>query len=259
MQIRTFVRLCLFAVAWSAVSGQAMAQEAEISGFEKPLGVVELFTSQGCPSCPPADRFFVELAGKDDVIALAYHVDYWDYLGWHDTLSTKDNTERQYAYMRAFGARSIYTPQAVINGRAHVNGASRRAVDGTMNMMKSSGNGMLVPIRVTREGDGVIIETGAAEPGARLPAKAHLMLAYFEAPQTIEIGRGRNGGREMTYWNAVSSMQTAGMWHGEARRYELPASEVMKKGGCAVLLQSVVGDGLPGPIIGAAFVNRPGH
>jgi hypothetical protein len=72
----------------------------------------------------------------------------------------------------------------------------------------------------------------------------------------VEIGRGRNRGRQMTYWNAVSSIQTAGMWHGKAQRYELPASEVMKKGGCAVLLQSVARDGLPGPIIGAAFVNR---
>lgn len=257
MPVRTFVRLCLFATVLSAVSAQALAQEAKTAGLGKPLGVVELFTSQGCPSCPPADRLLAELAGKDDVIALAYHVDYWDYLGWHDTLSTKDNTERQYAYMRAFGGRSIYTPQAVINGRAHVNGASRRAVDETVNMLKASGNGMLVPIRVRREGDGVIIETGAAEPGAGAPEKAHLMLVYFEAPQAVEIGRGRNGGRRMIYWNAVSSLQTAGMWHGEARRYEFPAREVTKKGGCAVLLQSVVGDGLPGPIIGAALVSRP--
>lgn len=257
MPVRTFVRLCLFAVALSAVSGQVTAQESETSGFAKPVGVVELFTSQGCNSCPPADKFFAELAGRNDVIALAYHVDYWDYLGWHDTLSTKDNTERQYAYMRAFEARSIYTPQAVINGRTHVNGANRNAVQGAMGMLKSSGNGMVVPIRVTREGDGVVIETGEAEAGSDLPDTAHLVLAYFEPPQKVEIGRGRNRGREMTYWNAVSSMQTAGMWHGKALRYELPASEVMKKGGCAVLLQSVAKDGLPGPIIGAAVINSP--
>lgn len=255
MPIGTSLRLSLVALALLLAGGPAVAAGAEPMG-ETPAGVVELFTSQGCNSCPPADRLFTELAGKDDVVALAYHVDYWDYLGWHDTLSSKANTERQYAYMRAFGGRSIYTPQAVINGRAHVNGASRAAVDGTLSMLKSSGNGLLVPIRVMREGDGVIIETGDADPGADLPESAHVVLAYFEPPRTVEIGRGRNRGRQMTYWNAVSSMQTAGMWHGKAQRYELPASEVMKKGGCAVLLQSVTGDGLPGPIIGAAFVNR---
>jgi hypothetical protein len=255
MPIGTSLRLSLVALALSLVCGQAVAAEAGLS-VETPAGVVELFTSQGCNSCPPADRFFTELAGKDDIVALAYHVDYWDYLGWHDTLSSKDNTERQYAYMRAFGGRSIYTPQAVINGRAHVNGANRAAVTGALTMLKSSGNGMLVPIRVAREGDGVVIETGDADPGADLPDSAHVILAYFEPPQTVEIGRGRNRGRQMTYWNAVSSIQTAGMWHGKAQRYELPASEVMKKGGCAVLLQSGARDGLPGPIIGAAFVNR---
>ncbi len=256
MPIGTSLRLSLIAVALSAFCGAGLAAEAE-PGFEKPAGVVELFTSQGCNSCPPADKFFAELAGKDDIVALAYHVDYWDYLGWHDTLSSKDNTERQYGYMRAFGGRSIYTPQAVINGRTHVNGANRGAVGGTLSMLKSSGGGMLVPIRVTRDDESVVIETGTVEPGANLPETAHVVLAYFELPQTVEIGRGRNRGRQMTYWNAVSSMQTAGMWHGKAQRYELPASEVLKKGGCAVLLQSVAKDGLPGPIIGAAFVNKP--
>ena len=98
---------------------------------KKPAGVVELFTSQGCSSCPPADEIFGELARKGDVIALAYHVDYWDYLGWQDTLATQDNTARQYDYAKTFGARSVYTPQAVINGRTHVNGVEpcRHIVD----------------------------------------------------------------------------------------------------------------------------------
>ena len=100
--------------------------------------MVELFTSQGCSSCPPADALFAELAAKEDLVALAYHVDYWDYLGWQDTLSRKENTERQYDYMRAFGSRSVYTPQAVINGRVHVNGASRGEVDGALARMARS-------------------------------------------------------------------------------------------------------------------------
>ena len=88
-----------------------MAGEAK-----KPAGVVELFTSQGCSSCPPADAILEDLVKKGEVVALAYHVDYWDYLGWQDTLATPDNTARQYDYAKAFGVRSVYTPQAVING-----------------------------------------------------------------------------------------------------------------------------------------------
>jgi hypothetical protein len=246
------LRLALFVVALSACAGTGLAAEAE-----KPLGVVELFTSQGCNSCPPADRFFTELAGKDDIVALAYHVDYWDYLGWRDTLSRKENTERQYDYMRAFGGRSVYTPQAVINGRTHVNGGSRVAVDGTLAKLHNAGEGMQVAIKVTRDGDSVVIEAGDAGTAKATPSKAHVVIVYFDPPQTIEVRKGENDGRKITYWNAVSGMQTAGMWHGKAQRYELPASEIIKKGGCAVLLQSVAKDGLPGPIIGAAFITRP--
>jgi len=247
------LRLAALALALSACAGASSAAE-----IEKPLGVVELFTSQGCNSCPPADQLFTELADKDDIVALAYHVDYWDYLGWRDTLSRKENTERQYDYMRAFGGRSVYTPQAVINGRTHVNGASRTAVDGTLAKLRKSGDGMQVAIKVRRDGDGIVIEAGDATATSVSEAPmAHVVIVYFDPPQTIEIGKGENGGRKMTYWNAVSGIQTAGMWHGKAQRYELPASEVAKKGGCAVLLQSVAKDGLPGPIIGAAFVTRP--
>ncbi|TIO36397.1 MAG: DUF1223 domain-containing protein, partial [Mesorhizobium sp.] len=125
MALRGPLRLTAVALVLTALSRVASAAELEKVATgkpqtEKPLGVVELFTSQGCSSCPPADEFFAELAAKENVVALAYHVNYWDYLGWQDTLSNKENTERQYDYMRAFGSRSVYTPQAVINGRSHV-------------------------------------------------------------------------------------------------------------------------------------------
>src|SRR5690606_30056583 len=91
----------------------------------RPEGVIDLFTSQGCSSCPPCDEVVQEFARNPDFVALAYHVDYWDYLGWRDLMSKPESTERQYGYMRAFGSRSVYTPQVVINGRIHVNGAKR--------------------------------------------------------------------------------------------------------------------------------------
>jgi hypothetical protein len=253
------LRLAALALAFSALAGAGLAAETgkpqdDKPQTDKPLGVVELFTSQGCSSCPPADTFFAELAAKEDIVALAYHVDYWDYLGWQDTLSRKENTERQYDYMRAFGNRSVYTPQAVINGRSHVNGASRKEVDGALARMERTGEGMRVGIKVSQTSDRVMIDAGEAGNG---PRDAHVVIVYFDPPQTIDIGKGENSGRSMTYWNAVSGIQTAGMWHGKAQRYELPMSEISKKGGCAVLLQSVGKDGMPGPILGAAFIHKP--
>ncbi|TPI45244.1 DUF1223 domain-containing protein [Mesorhizobium sp. B2-9-1] len=264
MAIQGRLRLAALALALTALGGVALAAEpgkavmdkprTDNAEIDKPLGVVELFTSQGCSSCPPADELFAELAGKDDIIALAYHVNYWDYLGWQDTLSTKENTERQYDYMRAFGSRSVYTPQAVINGRSHVNGASRKDVDGALARMDRTGEGMRVGIKVSRTSDRVMIDAGDAGNG---PTDAHVVIVYFDPPQMVKIGQGENSGRSLTYWNAVSDIQTAGMWHGKAQRYELPMTEIAKKGGCAVLLQSVGKDGMPGPILGAAFIRKP--
>lgn len=256
-----FTRLAAAALALSALAVAGARADGQLSNGEasdRPLGVVELFTSQGCNSCPPADEFFAELAAKPDLVALSYHVDYWDYLGWQDTLSRKENTERQFDYMRAFNSRSVYTPQAVINGRTHVNGANRGAVDGTLDQMAKAGQGMQVGIRVSRSDDGIMIDAGDAAGGTGPAPNAHVVVVYFDAPQTVAIDRGENDGRRLTYWNAVSDIQTAGMWHGKAQRYELPISEITKKkGGCAVLLQSVGKDGLPGPILGAAVIHKP--
>ncbi len=262
MASRQFVRLALATLALCAFSGAGIGGETDparpdAAKRDAPLGVIELFTSQGCSSCPPADKLFADFVARKDVVALAYHVDYWDYLGWKDTLSTKKNTERQYAYMRAFGIRSVYTPQAVINGRAHVNGASRAAVDSTLADMDEKAQGMRIPLKVTQQGDGVVIDAGDAGTGSGAHLDAHVVVVYFEPPQTISIGEGENSGRRETYWNAVSDIQTAGLWHGKAQRYELPMSEISKKGGCAVLLQAVGKDGLPGPILGAAMIRNP--
>ncbi|RWH19577.1 thioredoxin family protein [Mesorhizobium sp.] len=259
MALRGPLRLTAVALVLTALSRVASAAELEKAATgkpqtEKPLGVVELFTSQGCSSCPPADEFFAELAAKENVVALAYHVNYWDYLGWQDTLSNKENTERQYNYMRAFGSRSVYTPQAVINGRSHVNGANRKEIDGALARMDSTGEGMRVGIKVSRTSDRVMIDAGDAGNG---PTDAHVVIVYFDPPQMVKIGQGENSGRNMTYWNAVSDIQIAGMWNGKAQRYELPMTEIAKKGGCAVLLQSVGKDGVPGPILGAALIRKP--
>lgn len=232
--------LALSATAWPAAAGEA----------EKPLGVVELFTSQGCNSCPPADELFSELARRSDLVALAYHVDYWDYLGWRDTLSSPENTARQYDYMRAFQIRSVYTPQAVVNGATHVNGANRPAVMRALDSTPPPS----VAIAVARADDSIVVEAGSSSVAI---GEAHLLLVYFDPPQEVEIVRGENKGRTLTYWNAVTGLQTVGMWHGKTTRYEFPAREIAKKSGSVVLLQMVGEDGMPGAILGAAMVRKP--
>jgi hypothetical protein len=242
----------LLGMAAAILAGSATLALAE--DIKKPSGVVELFTSQGCSSCPPADAVLAELAEAGDVVALGYHVDYWDYLGWKDTLGNPENTARQYQYGKFFGDRSVYTPQAVINGRIHVNGAKREAVAGALSNLEKSGEGLTIGVTVTRSGESVMIDAEGAPEGT---GNAHLVLVYFDPMRPIAIERGENKGRTITYANPVTRVQAAGMWHGKAARFELPQSEIAKKGGCAVLLQSVSKDGLPGPIIGAAVISQP--
>src|SRR5690606_14865155 len=147
------------AVLLLALPYGALAEE----NVKRPKAVVELFTSQGCNSCPPADEMLSRLALAGDVVALAYHVDYWDYLGWRDTLASADNTARQQEYNRAFGNRSVYTPQAVINGRHQVNGAKRHKVDGEMARMARASQSMVVDVRLSHDGESLVIETGSVE------------------------------------------------------------------------------------------------
>lgn len=222
----------------------------------KPLGVVELFTSQGCHSCPPADALLAELADAGSVVALAYHVDYWDYLGWKDTLGSEQYTKRQYDYAKSLGNRMVYTPQAVLNGRAHVNGSSRRLVVGGLAQMSSEGKGLEVDIKVSRTKGSIVIETGAGADGA---VDAHLVLVFYERDRSVKIQRGENRGKVIRYVNSVTGVQAAGMWHGKKARFELPETEIAKKGdGCAVLLQTVGPDGTPGAIIGATVIAGTG-
>lgn len=217
------------------------------------LGVVELFTSQGCSSCPPADAVLAELAGRDNVVALAYHVDYWDYLGWKDMLGSADNTARQRAYAGTLGNASIYTPQAIVNGRRDVNGARAKGVLAAIDGMAGTRDGLTVDVSILDTGETLVIEAGDAPAGA--PAGAHVVLVDFKPRQTVAIHAGENRGQTLEYRNVVNRIHVIGLWDGRARRFELPKSELLPEGnGCAVLLQAVDGDGRPGAILGAALI-----
>lgn len=220
---------------------------------EQIRGVVELFTSQGCDSCPNADAVLSTMATRQGVVALAYHVDYWDYRGWRDTLATPENTDRQRDYAKALEARTIYTPQAVINGRTHVNGADHGAVERELG---ASGRTLPVPVSVRKENGVLTIDVGEL---AGPKQNAHVVLISYDAANAVTMERGENAGKTVTYWNAVRSMQTPGVWHGKPAHFEIPISEVVKKGngGCAVLVQTVDEEGRPSEIVGAAILRFP--
>ena len=215
-------------------------------------GVVELFTSQGCSSCPRADAELGRLVQEGDILALSYHVDYWNYLGWKDTLSSAANTERQHGYARRLGTSSVYTPQAVVNGRDHANGADDAAIRGLLSGFEKSGRGLTVDIGLEPRADTLEVTI----TGAPVSGKAEIVVAYYDQSHTVEIPRGENRGRRVTYRHSVRDLEIIGMWSGDDMRIELPRSVLGGDPGrgCAVLVQEIDSKGRPGAILGAAML-----
>ena len=177
---------------------------------ERPV-VVELFTSQGCSSCPPANTYLNEMSrGRRDVLALAFHVTYWDRLGWRDPFSMEAATDRQAVYGRRFGDGS-YTPEMVVDGAASAVGSDRSQVGSAIENAKRNGR-TAAAVNVTRNGDQVSIEVGAGSGQGRI------LLIGFDHEHTTAIGRGENGGRTLTEANVVRSFRPVGQWSGAAVR-----------------------------------------
>ncbi|OYU17599.1 MAG: DUF1223 domain-containing protein [Rhodobacteraceae bacterium PARR1] len=173
--------------------------------------LVELYTSQGCSSCPPADEFLSELAQAEGVIALALHVDYWDYIGWEDAFADPAFTERQKMYARAAGNRMIYTPQMIVGGVDRVEGNTPDAVVRFIGKHMAHSGG--VELTVTRNGAQVEIRAKSARPLAK---GAIVELVRYLPEAKIEIERGENAGRSITYHNIVTSWEQVGDWQGTA-------------------------------------------
>ena len=173
--------------------------------------VVELYTSQGCSSCPPADRLLEELATRSDVIPLALHVDYWDYLGWKDTMGDPAHTKRQKAYAHVAGARSIYTPQMIVGGQTHVIGHKPMQLADAIAAAAARMPG--VEMSLTRRGN--VLEISAKpEPG--LPRDLIVQVFRYIPTYDVSIRRGENAGRVITYVNAVTDMDQIGTWNGRS-------------------------------------------
>ncbi|MEP7452589.1 DUF1223 domain-containing protein [Phyllobacterium sp. SB3] len=253
MLSRTTSRLLAIGVPLVAAIVYVLPVCAEDAGT-KPEGVVELYTSQGCGSCPPADAVLKELATEGKVVALAFHVDYWDYRGWTDNLALPENTERQNEYRKALSLNGVYTPQVIINGREHVNGQDETKIRRRIADMRDTPSGLTVPVSIEKAAKNRLLIDIGSGPVTTNPVR--VVLAYFNRESIVSIPGGENVGRMVSYANSVRAMETIGMWDGNAQKIEIPISELASKkaSGCAVLLQEMLGDGKPGPIIGASIM-----
>jgi hypothetical protein len=218
----------------------------------RPIGVVELFTSQGCSSCPKADAALEKLSDRNDVVTVSFHIDYWNYLGWEDTLSAKDNTARQYAYAKTLGNSNVYTPQIVLNGEVDAKSTDPDAIVARLGQLRSNGRGADVTIDAAMADDELTIDIG---PGSvKDNGKADVVIAYFNKRTEIDITKGENAGKKIVYRNAVTRLETIGIWEGKALTIKLPAAMFRKHAhdGCAILIQAHDDAGNPGRIYGAA-------
>lgn len=231
---------------WLAVTGQATAQLAPVS--TAPV-VVELFTSQGCSSCPPADMLLGQLAGRADVIALSLHVDYWDYLGWVDELAQPAFTLRQKAYAHVSGARAIYTPQMIVAGSDAVMGPN--AAELAELIARYALEPERIGLRIAHEGGQLQIEVVADPP---LEREVVLQVVRYLPKVHVAIVSGENAGRNADYFNVATRWTTLAEWDGKA---PLVLSLVLDGPEPAVLIVQELRPGgkysaLPGPIIAAA-------
>ena len=172
--------------------------------------VVELYTSQGCSSCPPADALLKRLALRDNVIALALHVDYWDYIGWKDNFAQPAFTKRQKAYARVAGARSIYTPQIIIGGIAHVVGA--RPMDVADLVMEQKSQARSVDLKASRAREQILIR--ASKVAGTGQGDMIVQLVRYIPKATVAIKTGENAGKTLEYVNVVTHLSVVGTWTG---------------------------------------------
>jgi hypothetical protein len=238
----------LMALAATLLAGPAMADPAPAAA-SKNSAVIELFTSQGCSSCPPADALLGRLVDKPGLVALSFSVDYWDYLGWRDTLGSSANSDRQRGYARSRGDGRVYTPQVVVDGVVHVNGADESAVRAAVKAAEKRLAEVKVPVSMHAEGDTLVVDIGAAPAGSDRRAAA-VWLAIAKEVEKVEVARGENRGRALSYHHPVREFTPIGIWHGEAMTLRLPLKDLKTMGGdCLFALLQVENTG---PILGAA-------
>lgn len=216
---------------------------AAVAGNVK--GVLELYTSQGCSSCPPADELAAKYATDPNLVVLTLPVTYWDYLGWKDTYAKKAFTERQYSYAALRGDRSVYTPQVVVNGYDHAVGSNAREINKLLKRRS-----LPVDVNIVSKGKDMIIDVD----GLSSYEAGTIWIALIKQKGAVSIGRGENRNREVTYTNIVRELRPLGDWNGDRMVVKLSKSDIMSgdANGFAIVLQTKH-NRRPSNILGAAI------
>lgn len=204
--------------------------------------VLELFTSQGCPSCPPANALLERLSRQPDVIALTLNVSYWDYLGWNDTFAMPKSMARQKAYARARGARSLYTPQMVVDGQDVLVGHDTDAIQRSLERQRSALDSIVLEI----EREAEMLRIGLT-PLQELNGPFDIQVVRYISGASVTVGSGENAGKVLTYTNIVTDWETIAQWNG-SEPLELRYRDLSDSGPLAVVVQ----ESGAGPIRAAA-------
>jgi hypothetical protein len=244
---RSFISAALAFLSVAVASVAAAAANTPVAASSGPTPVVvELYTSQGCSSCPPADALLGELARRKDVVALSFHVDYWDYIGWKDPFASAAATERQRDYGRALGLKMVYTPQIIVDGTADAVGSDQNAVE---KLIAAAAKRPRVDIKFSLDEMGRLFVELPEHP---LAGMATVWLAVFDSEHKTAVARGENSGATLSDYNVVRELRRVGNWPGTP--VQLPVAmapdAAAKHDGCAIIVQL----GETGPILAAAIV-----
>ena len=223
----------------------------------EPRAVIELFTSQGCSSCPPADKLLAELSRDPTLIPLTLATDIWDYLGWKDTLALAGHSKRQKAYSHARGDREVYTPQVVINGAVQTLGSDQAAIERAIAQTRRNAATLSQPLTLTVASGRVTVAAPSTRSDAsKSDAGAEVWLCPVSKAVEVAIGRGENSGHTITYHNVVRRWVKLGVWKGNADSWSIPLEDVKTEGvdAVAVILQNGTA-AMPGAVIGAAMTS----
>ena len=236
----------------SSLALACLAVVATQAAQAEPRAVIELFTSQGCSSCPAADKLIGEYARDPSIIALSLAVDYWDYLGWKDTLALHGHSTRQRAYAKARGDRQVYTPQAVIDGSLHALGSDKAAIERAIQQARAQGEPLTLPVTMVQSGDKLTVTVPAAQ---NEQGQAEVWLCPITKSVPVSIGRGENSGHTITYTNVVRRWIKLGDWSGKAETFDVPIKDFQTGhiDSAAVVVQSGVASA-PKLMLGAAQV-----
>jgi hypothetical protein len=224
----------------AAFAAPLLATQTQAATSDMPV-LVELFTSQGCSSCPPADKLAASLTGATVV---SFNVDYWDYLGWRDTLAKPEYTQRQMDYAKSRGDNDVYTPQMVIDGAAHAVGSSQAEVTNAISAAYKTQ--AKVPMTLIANDMELIVDLGAGEA----VGEATLWLMAIAPTVSVKIERGENSGKEIAYHNVVRKLVPAGMWNGQSAKLTFPRKGIVT--GDVKMCLAVLQKGKVGQVLGMA-------